>query len=528
MIPPNGSVVIKNGSLKSAGATLFFPSPGIPVFAGVNLRNVGFRLGLDPTRIGGNARVVAVKIYEIDGRMTMAFPSSRTPFVFDIGEVGPGFPQHLYGGRFDRTTIALSADAKVKVPVVGKIPLGGAYLVYEYPGYVAFGGGTEQTFAKVISMTGRVDGELNASSGRFNISGSVRGCLVKVICRGANGLISSRGLSVCMSVGPLNIGGGIFFKPFGIKLWPLDGCKWSPFAEQNIRKAAFEPGKPYEVKVGPGRQSRAISLEGTTGAPRVRVTGPGGQSLDSPAASGLVTKGALRIIRQEPTKMTVLGLQDPAPGTYRLQLLPGSPKVKTLGVATDPPDARVTAKVGGAGAKRVLSYDILKRPAQQVTFIEVDGKVSRTIGVVKGGGRGTLRFEPAPGSAKRRIVAQFELDGLPAERRTVTTFSPPSTKLGALKGLKVKRSGPALKVRWKAVSGATRYQLVVTSSTGQRTLTTSKRSAKVGGVPTWASGSVSVRALAPLREGRASSRAFKATTKPPTRLRKLPKAPKLG
>jgi hypothetical protein len=282
------------------------------------------------------------------------------------------------------------------------------------------------------------------------------------------------------------------------------------------------------VKVGPGRQSRAISLEGTTGAPRIRVTGPGGQSLDSSASSGLATKGALRIIRQEPSKLTVVGLQDPAPGTYRIALLPGSPTVKTLGEATDPPDAKVTAKVSGAGSKRVLSYDVLKRPAQQVTFIEVDGDVSRTIGVVKGGGKGTLRFEPAPGRGKRTIVAQFELDGLPAERRTVTTFAPPSLALGKPRGLKVKHSGPALKVSWKAVSAATRYQVVVTSSAGQRVLTTSKRSLKVAKVPKWASGTVGVRAIAKLREGKPATRPFKATAKLPTRLEKLPKAPKLG
>ena len=146
MIPPNGQVVIANDALKLAGATLQFPPPGIPLFPGLNLDRIGFTVGLDPTLIAGNARVTALKIYQIDGRLLLAFPSAATPYVFSADTAGGGFPAHYYGRVHTQPTVAIAASAALKVPVVGSIPLGNGYFVYEYPGYVGFGGGVDQNF----------------------------------------------------------------------------------------------------------------------------------------------------------------------------------------------------------------------------------------------------------------------------------------------------------------------------------------------------------------------------------------------
>ena len=97
MVPPNGSVVIRDGRLQFAGASLVFPPPGVPLFPGLNMERVGFGLGLDPTRMVGNARLVALKVYQVDGRLLLAFASGSTPYVFNREEVGAGFPPHFYG-----------------------------------------------------------------------------------------------------------------------------------------------------------------------------------------------------------------------------------------------------------------------------------------------------------------------------------------------------------------------------------------------------------------------------------------------
>ena len=243
------------------------------------------------------------------------------------GGGGAGLPGQLLRPEVHASDRGVAATARLRVPVVGSIPLGGAYLLYEFPGYVAFGGGVNQSFLGVISIEGGVAGELDAGNGRFNIGGRVRGCLVSVICRGALGLVSSRGLAVCLDVGPLSIGGGATYNPFGIRLWPLDGCKWSPFAERNVRAAQ---AGVQNVVVKAGDPGQVFQYEGATDAPRVRVTGPDGSSLDSPAGSGFVNKGALRIIRSEPAKITAVGLQDPKPGTYKIEPLDGSPAIAKI------------------------------------------------------------------------------------------------------------------------------------------------------------------------------------------------------
>jgi hypothetical protein len=280
----------------------------------------------------------------------------------------------------------------------------------------------------------------------------------------------------------------------------------------------------HTVVIGPDRASRAIELEGASEAPRVQVTGPGRQSLDSPGGSGLATSGALRIIRQESTRLTAVGLQDPRPGRYRIEPLAGAAPPVKIGEAEDPRDARVSARVAGRGSRRVLAYDIRRRPGQVITFIEVSGSTSRAIGTVNGGGRGTLRFSPAPGTGRRRIEVQFELAGLPAERKTVARFAPPGARLARPARLRVRRRGTALRVTWARVPEAGAYRVVATPSGGaQKTIRTRARSVTVRAIAKSSSGRVSVQPVGRLREGPAASARFRATARRRTRFGPLPR-----
>jgi Concanavalin A-like lectin/glucanases superfamily len=523
MIPPNGGLVIRGGRLGRAGASLVFPQPGIQLFPpSVALERIGFGVGLDPTRFTGNARITVLKILAIDGRLVFAFPSERTPFTFDPAEVGGGYPPHFYGRQHTRTTVGVSAEAFLKLPVIGETKLANAYLLYEYPGYVAFGGGAGLTI-KPISISGAVNGEFNLANGRFNISGNARACLIDVACAGAIAVISSRGTGVCLELGPLNVGGGVIWSPFDILIWPLDGCRWSRFVERNVRAA--QVNDPLAVQVRAGDPSRAIELHGAHGAPRIKVTGPGGQSAESPAGSDVAIKGAIRIIRSEQSGLTVVGLQDARPGTYRIAPLPGSPAVDRVRHADDQPPAKITARVQGGGTTRTLIYDIARRDAQRVTFVERTAQgTSRPIGTVTGGGRGRLRFSPAPGRDARTIVAQVEFDQVPAEPLTVARFAPPSPRLGRPSRLRVRRRGTRLHASWARVPGASRYEVVTTTSGGaQKLRTTRARRATVTGVARSSRGLLSVRAVAPLRTGPASRAAFRATAPRRTRFGSLPR-----
>jgi len=332
-------------------------------------------------------------------------------------------------------------------------------------------------------------------------------------------------------LGDINIGGGVAFSPFHIYLWPFDGCRWSPFVDTGVFPArdahTAAVGAPISLRIRRGNASRAIRLDGVGGAPEVRVQTPGGQVLTSSAASGLALSAAVRIVRSQKLRATVIGLVHPAAGTYTITVLPGSPAIKMMSEATDQPAARVSASVRGSGARRTLLYNITRRRDQRVTFVEQKRGGSRIIGTINGGGRGRLNFTPLPGHDRRTVIAQFELAGLPAETVKVASFSPPSPRLHQVSGLKIARHGLTLAVTWRAVPGATRYDVVGRLASGsERIVRTRRLSVSLRRIARFDHGRISVRAEAPMRQGKPAIRSFSAAGRAATRLRRLPRPPR--
>jgi hypothetical protein len=143
------------------------------------------------------------------------------------------------------------------------------------------------------------------------------------------------------------------------------------------------------------------------------------------------------------------------------------------------------------------------------------------LGTVEGG-RGRLRFQTAPGRGRSSIEARFELNGIPAETKTVARFRPASPRLGTPRRLRVRRRGERLAVSWRAVPEATRYRVVAASAGGlQRSRLVRGRSAKLGGIPATNGGRVTVQALDSLRRGRPAHARFERTANRSTRFGKL-------
>lgn len=527
--PPAG-VVIRNGSLVRAFVNLDFPDPGVDLYPPyVKLNSIGAGLALNPTRFLGTVKTTALGIYGINGSLALAFPSTAAPYRLTREEAGNGFPTPDYDRAYTRFTLAASGEAFLKVPGLGaRVHLGGAYLLYQAPGYVHVGGDVEESFYGIVKLIGRTSGELNVENGRFNFAQDIDACIADFFCRGAFTRLSSVGVGGCYRLGPISFGGGIRFSPLEVIIWPIDGCKWSRFEDPSVASGRAVvravPTGGTTVTIRAGDRSRAIRFDGEGGAPRVRVTGPGGQTLDSTDGAGTQLTPAIRILRSEQLKTTVVGLQDPKPGRYTIALLPGSPQVSKVTTAQDPPDARATGTVRGHGARRKLVYNVLRRPGQRVTFLESSAGGDRPIGTVTGG-RGTLSFTPAPGPGTRRIVAQFELEGIGAERTVVARFRPPSARLGRPARVTVRRRGSRLRVSWPAVAGAARYDVVVTSKSGaQRAVTTRSDAASIRRVSRSSAGRVSVRATAPMRAGTPRTARYRAAgRRAPTRVRRLPR-----
>jgi hypothetical protein len=411
MSPPAGEVKIVHGSLNYAGATLDFPDPGVPLFTGVNMTNIGFGVGLDPTRLKATAGLAVGDLVKIQGTVVAGFPTAGQPFVLRSDEVGSDFPAYLYGKPFTEPTIGVSAGLSIKLPVLNYVPLGSGYLVYEIPDYIAFGGQADLKIAKVIEIGGSVDATANFQDETFNITAQAHACLLVIgkLCASAvvdvsRGIGGSGGAGGCVDIGGLHVGGGVQWQritdPF---IWPFDGCKWSKF-KTDVRPA-IAAASQRTIVVRRGQPSPALKIFGHGAAPLVRVTGPGGQSLVSTDRGFDHTpSGTIRILRYEGTAedFTVVGLEDARPGTYRVTAMPGSVPFETVASTTDPPDAKIAAHVTGTGERRTLTYDIRRRAEQTVTFWDaIAGHVSRPIGHAIGG-HGILRFSAPPATVAGR------------------------------------------------------------------------------------------------------------------------------
>jgi hypothetical protein len=514
---PPGGVTIGPGDAFRVFGHVTFPAPGVMLGTDVFLADVGFGVGYPPVRVLASAALnISPPLFTANGAVVLAFPSASQPYRLDQDRdtIGNNFPPDAYGVPRTTFTVAASANATMKVPVVGDVPLAHAYLLYQAPGIVRLGGSVALKAFDVIKINGSVSGDFDFSRGTFNVLGNVSACISDVplfgdACLGATGIVSDRGAGACTSVGPFSVGGGVVWKPsFDVHIWVFDGCRWSPFADFNAAHIAADT--PVTVRTKAGDRSREVELDGSTGAPSVHVVAANGQKLDSSAGPGLVYNSSIRIFRSEKLKMTVVGFVNPGAGNNTISLLPGSPPVAHSSIAVDQPAAHVTAGVSGSGAHRVLMYRLGKRRAQKVTFYEQVGDATRKIGTTTHV-RGSLKFTATPSPGRSSIVAQFTLAGMPGERITIAHFMPPSPKLGRVRKLRVSRRGPTVSVSWARVADAARYEVIATLKTGaQQIVFTHGRSVKLRHIQRWSAGRVTVRALAPLREGPVAAGRFHA------------------
>jgi hypothetical protein len=532
MKPTFGGVEILNGRLRKIGAVLDLrPLGGVQLYPNVTLQDIGFQLGLDPTVLFGRATVNVYQVLDVLGGLKLVLASPDEPYIWPPNDPdsGEAYPASFAGRRIASTTIGTSATAFLVVPTIGRTQLGGAYLFYEHPGYVAFGGNVNLDVFDIISISGQTNGEINFTNGRFNVTGDVRACYDD-ICAGAIASVSTVGAGGCLDVGITDIGGGVTFTPFKVHFSVT--CRWTRFIDRTVRgpRAKAAQAAPITETFEAGDPARTIQLTGDGEAPRVRVTGPDGVVVES-GEKGVTSQGKVLILRHRPAKITMVGIQDGAPaGAYTIERLESSEPIAKVEVGEDPGAPRVGARVSPDGAARVLHYDIRNRPAQKVTFVEVAGQSRRILGTVTGGGKGTLRFRPLAGSGTRRIEAQFSLSDLPvpAETRTVARFRPPSARLPAVRRLRVSRRGTTLRARWKRVAGATGYDVVVTPTSGRQRVVRVRRSrATLRGVARYASGRVDVRALGAGSRSASRRARFRAIARKPSRVRRLAKPPKL-
>jgi hypothetical protein len=325
----------------------------------------------------------------------------------------------------------------------------------------------------------------------MNLEGSVLLTLPALPTLHGQAIISTRGIAACANVG--------FLIGFGYR-WgdrapgPLTGCDVGPFRVTATARAAAVGGT-RSVAVPGGLPFAGFAATSSSGAPRVRVSGPGGVSVSSPAGGKALRSARAVVIPDAANRTTYVFVKHPRAGSWRIAGLDGA-TLSRVSLARGLPKPRVKARVIGKGARRVLRYSVAPLAGQQVRFTERGAGVAHELGRARGR-RGRIAFTATvTGNRRRTIQAEVIQNGLPRADLTVARFTAPARPKLVKPKVKAKRTKTVLTLSWRPVTGATNYLLEVRSGTTvlQRLLTR-KRNVTFKGTPAGAALTVTVRAL---------------------------------
>lgn len=548
--PSQNGIGFCRGAFKHAGFRLELGKTVRPqVFPGVFLSQLNFAMQLDPTLLRGGAGLSVGDVAQVDGAFLVAFASPSQPYRLSAGDAGAEFAA-LEGRVFQSTTVAAGGAVKVNVPKFGQLGLGNGAVMYSYPDFVAFGGSVRVVLPG-LSVEGGLNGWVEIDARRFSLGGSAQACIAgfRFACIGAQVLVGSRGVSACGNIGGkrqkdgsfkggLNPGAGLLWADPWPTIWLIDGCKpsrfWTVSSRTRAKAAQDAPGE-LSFTVTKGETAKNLRIAGAGGAPMVRITGPGGQSLEISGDANVQDK-ALAGLRQPEGNVTWAGVDNGPTGRYRIEPLPGSVPITGLEAtrpdyssaykasvrATGPSQEVLGARAAATGT-RTLQYDTGRPAGQVVTFVEQGADVNQIIGTSRGG-KGTLRFTPAPGRAiSRRIVAQATIDGVPIPEQVVTRYRVGATTTPKpAASVTARRRGTGVRVGWAPVAGARAYSVTLKSANGPsrtRRVSAGRRALTIPGVPRDYAGTVTVAAQDALgRWGKPRTARFARRNRPFTAL----------
>jgi hypothetical protein len=445
-----GAVTIREGRFD--GAQVQAQRINKPLGGVVFLQELGGSVSRSPLRISGNAGFSAGPELNVFGRDLSALGGD----VELSWEDGDTFDTWTLSGTISMASFNVSEGEVVLKPGVS----------------LDFSGNIQLEFARV-GFNGAAEGWIEGRR-RFqaHASGDVS---LPLLGGGGEALVSSRGIAICgeadLFFGAASLSGGASYR-WGDNVPRLfeGSCDFSAVevARGSSLRAAQAGGRTLLLRNARPR-GILLAVGGTGGAPRVALTGPGGPIVAGTPQGAARTPDAYYLEHPEAAR-TYIVLRRAPRGRYSVTPLPGSVPIDSLGTAQVLPRPRVRARVSGRGARRVLTYRVRRIPGQRIMFVERGGGISHTIGATSRA-RGRLRFRPALGrSGRRRIVAVVLQRGLARDELRVARFGYRRPKLGRARGVRARRRGGAVRVRWRHPGAASGFDVVLATRDGRRLL----------------------------------------------------------
>jgi hypothetical protein len=301
----------------------------------------------------------------------------------------------------------------------------------------------------------------------FNAKGDSSVHVPKLSFGGVSNL-SNKGMAACHTGWGPDVGFGY---GWGDSLPHIfaSSCDVGPWSSESSLAHASASASGTMVRAG--LPLATFAVRGAGAPPRVAITAPDGLKIATPANGGGIADRRVILFQNPADDTTYVAVDRPAGGRWQINALPGSAAVTGVRRANGLPAPRVKGRVVRKGRKQVLRYTVKAIPGQRVDFVErTKGGHVRVLGTARGT-RGTLTIKAQPGSrGKRRILAEVSQYDLPRAELAVTSYSPPRSAGGKVKGLKLVARHGKVKATWKKVTGAGAYRVSVSVSDGRKLL----------------------------------------------------------
>lgn len=454
---------LEEGRLANLGGSV--SGLNLPIFEGVNLERVGIGLCLKPPPLKARGEVGVKVLGDVDitGEVEYVEAYGGAPWHVKLGGSVEAFGRELGHGY-----VVINAAQEVEFLVnVG----------------TTFNG---KIFGKTVelgSIEGLFNGWVQLSSARFNLEGHVTGCIHGLGCAGAEALINNHAIAGCAHLGELS--GFIAYRWRAKEAEIGLGCDLSPYVEAkaSAARASAQAGGARTVLVSPGTREIAFRVHGTSGPPRVSVTGPDGTRILPPSAGEAERSAHSLVLESAVSGTTIVLVNAPAAGAWHIEATAENP-LTGLEVAHYQPPPRVSGTVRSTGATRTVELTYTAPAGSEISLVERGREVNHEVSTSVKGGRcakapapvpgersrcAKLTFAPVPArSAARKLVAVVSRDGIPQRAITVASFkgvlpAPPPTPAA----LQLRRKGTSLTLAWRVGSSPKAYAVLVNLSNGR-------------------------------------------------------------
>jgi hypothetical protein len=459
-------VVVQNGQFSLFEGSV--DNLAVELAPGIFLQKVGVKFGLNPVALGGTIGMSA-------GPAILGVTPIGVEGTFDLLPLGETVKGVVYPPSLKLIGTVTTFGQKLRQGEVKFYFTNEAWI--EAKGEIGLNITSGRT--TLFQLGGNVAGSLHGSD--FEMRGDVGLTVFDQDIGKVRGLINRQGAAGCFNtIGWAGFGGYYKWGGTPALMWT---CSYEDLKtalnSRAIRARASADGVvPLTL---PASTNQVVRFVGQGGAPQVRLHGPGGLTIDTPGPDGSSSSrdSSSIAIRQDVASRTDVAIRATGDGKWSYELLPGSVPVARVERAGPLPAVNVKAKVTPArGGAEELTWSLTPIPGQKVTFSEQGPGSPQRVLKTTSAARGTVRFKPyLTLQRKRTIVALVEQSGKPRAEKVVATYTAPALgKVTGVRNLTATRSTKGVVTStWAAMPAAQTFQVVVTQTSGRKTLKVVKR-----------------------------------------------------